>query len=299
MATNVKFWIGSALPSESGHEEALTQQKELGSDELMDITEWDDSKDPAQELAELQHKRKHLAQRLRQTKTSAAQSQVRLRKAEREYQTCAEALSEFGPEVQEASGWRELARQHMKAERDLRRTLEAEREEHQRRVKELQNALRSDGAAASEKAQEAEKNRAKRIAVEVQCSKARALLDYIKGKEHGMTLEELGAFLDDRSPAAVIAPAEVQRCLQRYEALLEAMLQQIQEEGQQRRRDLVQLSNAAITRKEFQLETLGEGALARCLEDVDLCAPEEQLALRELLPVLDHICTQRVVALGA
>jgi len=83
-----------------------------------------------------------------------------------------------------------------------------------------------------------------------------------------------------------------------FEGLVGEILSEMREQHQLNLRDLVQLSNSVIGKKDAHMKALTHDVLGRGLEDVKLCTPAERNALRELLQDVESLCALRIAGRG-
>eukprot|EP00406_Dinophysis_acuminata_P074586 CAMPEP_0179258444 /NCGR_PEP_ID=MMETSP0797-20121207/25317_1 /TAXON_ID=47934 /ORGANISM="Dinophysis acuminata, Strain DAEP01" /LENGTH=298 /DNA_ID=CAMNT_0020966473 /DNA_START=1 /DNA_END=897 /DNA_ORIENTATION=- len=242
------------------------------------------------ELARARKRQKEAEQLFRDNKASVAVLSKRLG-------CSAEGL----PEIDE---WRELAREHGLREKELRKQIADEKVKHADFLEELRAELERGGRPETAKSHEAAESQERRRSADERCGQIQAVRDYINGDLEGITLEELRELVQPRpagTGAAVAAPGvstEPIPSAEAYYGFVEAALEELRERHQLSLRDLVQLSNAVIGRKDAHLKALAYNVLGRGLEDMKLCTPAERNALRELLKDVESLCAWRLAGGG-
>jgi len=167
---------------------------------------------------------------------------------------------------------------------------------------ELRAELAKGGRPETSRAAEAADNRAKRWAADERCGRIQAVRDYLRGDLDGLGLDELRELASPKlgegegKDQEGEGPQEMAAALGEHEELIELVLEELRERHQQGLRDLVQLSNAVIGKKDSLLKALAYNVLGRGLEDMKLCTPAERSALRELLQDVESLCSWRLAA---
>lgn len=261
------------------------------------------------ELKKLRRGREQLAMRAKKARRELAQTRKRQKEVERKYldqQEIVAAISkrlgcpaEGLPEIDE---WRELAKAHDVREKELQRQIVEEQAAHEAYVEELRAELSSGGRPNTEKAKEADENKARRLIADERCCQIQAIRDYLQGDLQFSSQEELWEVIrpspeaeEDRLASRATAVEDGDGPpLEAYEELIEAVHQEVLAKHEENLRDLVQLSNVVMGRKDLHLKTLGYSVLSRGLEDTKLCTPAERNSLRELLNDVESICAWRL-----
>lgn len=263
-----------------------------------------DSQEPRalrRELRLLRRGRELLALRVKKARRELARTRRRQREAERallEHEAAVAVLSQrLGcaaswrlPEIDE---WRELAREHGAREKELRRQIQEERQAHESRLAALRGALQKGGRPETAKAAEAAESRARRLQVDEHCGRLQLVRDQVQGRLD-LRPRELRELLAPGAATATGEGPEGPEEPEELRELVEEALDELRDRHQQGLRDLVQLSNAVITRKDELLKALAYDVLRRGLEDMKLCTPPERGALRELLQDVESICAWRL-----
>lgn len=281
-----------------------------------------DMKALRKELRRLRHGGAAMAMRAKKARRELARARKRQKEAEklfRDNEASVAVLSkrlgcaaEGLPEIDE---WRELAREHGLREKELRKQIADEKAKHAVALEELRTELDRGGQPETAKSLEAAENRTRRRAADERCGQIQAVRDYINGDLEGITLEEFRELVRPKPAepeASTAAPTGTEAgeasttgpitdpvpSAEPYQGLIEVALEELRERHQLSLRDLVQLSNAVIGRKDAHLKALAYNVLGRGLEDMKLCTPAERNALRELLKDVESLCAWRLAGGG-
>jgi len=254
-----------------------------------------DSKALRRELRKLRRGREVLAMRVNKARRELARTRKRQKETERQLLDSEAAVSAVSrrlglaseglPEIQE---WRTIAHEHMQREKELSQQIEEEKAAHDRRLAQLQEELKKNGRPESVKSVEAEEWLQNRWTSDEQCGRIQAICDYVDGKIEDVSARELCELV--RSPEEPPEDDELEPGLGQYQELVDLILEELRVGHAENTRNLMKLCNTVLGRKDTLLKMLAYDVIGRGLEDLKLCTPGEQAALRELLKDVETIC---------
>eukprot|EP00933_Yihiella_yeosuensis_P005168 TRINITY_DN109637_c0_g1_i1.p1 TRINITY_DN109637_c0_g1~~TRINITY_DN109637_c0_g1_i1.p1 ORF type:complete len:333 (-),score=71.16 TRINITY_DN109637_c0_g1_i1:26-1024(-) len=200
--------------------------------------------------------------------------------------------------VPPADEWRELAREEAARAKEIQRQIDDEKLNHVKYLEELRGRIARGGWPESEKGQEVEEKRERRLAADEHSMQLQAIRDYIRGDLGDLTDEELQDLLrpehsQRRSNEALSFDEEA------VEETIESALEDLNEESAKRRQVLMMMSNRIIREKGEIISALNAGILRKGLQDPTSCTATEAKQLQEILEDVVVLAQRRLQQINA